>query len=82
MNYFCVDYTIGRTTLSRACFDIDEVYDAVRDIRAHDPAVATHFAMSDIMKVLVDMKSGSCLSFEAESLRILCRGGDADAKRA
>ena len=76
MTSYHVSYTIGSTELYKCCFDIDEAYDAVKDIRDNDTALWSSFSMADIMAILVDMKRDVCKLFEAEKLRISVRKGD------
>lgn len=77
MTSYHVSYTIGSTELYKCCFDIDEAYDAVKDIRDSDTALWASFSMADIMTILVDMKRDVTTLFEAqEKLRISVRKGD------
>ena len=77
MTSYHVSYIIGSTELYKCCFDIDEAYDAVKDIRDNDTALWAGFSMADIMTILVDMKRDVTTLFEAqEKLRISVRKGD------
>ena len=82
MTTYHISYRIGSTELHMCCLDIDEAYDAVKDIRDHDPEIWRACGMTEIMSVLVDMKRDVATLFKSrEKLRICVRKDDGDAQR-
>lgn len=83
MKTYHISYRIGSTELHKCCFDIDEAYDAVKDIRDNDHELWPSCSAADLMAVLVDMRRDLANLFEVqEKLRICARKDDDDAQRA